>query len=123
MPKVFLVKDTGKDFSGLSQFGEVVKVYGERTSHFRVDEVQRLAETAARLGSPDDFVVPYGPGIMVAFFVHEWLRVHGRAQFLLFHGATNRYIERRCKLEAVSGSTEADGRDQCPSIQAVWNSS
>ena len=95
---VFIVNDSGHDFSGAEEFGELVYMTTGLVDKYHVTKMKRLFDRHIQASHPRDFILHTGPGVMSAIACSMFAARHGRLNLLLWRAESNgtdRYIYRK----------------------------
>jgi hypothetical protein len=100
VPSVFIVNDSGHDFSAARKYGELITLSRGKVNRYHITKMLR---TFADLNNsaPGDFLLPSGPMIMNCIACAMFAAKHGRLNLLLFRMAENGeqyYVVRRIKI-------------------------
>lgn len=106
MPKVYVVNDTGQDYSKAAEFGELVFLTRGKIDPFRPHAVQEeIARTIASFNAKEDYLLPCG-AVLANGFAFSWLAAwfasdeeeEVKVNLLLFDAKKLDYIARTVAL-------------------------
>ena len=107
--RVFIINDSGHNFSQALSYGTPVFVTQDRVPKFNLTEMLRTFKEAFSTSTPDDYILITGPLVMNvvagAYFAHK----HGHLNLLLYHAdreGNDRYISR--KIVFSNGDTHVE---------------
>jgi|TARA_Y100000401_G_C8322675_1_gene226363 hypothetical protein len=95
---VYIVNDSGHDFSSAEPFGELVFLTKGLVDRFNLTGMYRAFQSSIDESHPEDFILHSGPGVMSAVACSMFSAKHGRLNLLLWRGEENgkqRYVQRR----------------------------
>ncbi len=100
--KVFVISDSGHDFTDATRFGELVIMSKGLVSKFHVTAVRRLFEPFIDSSTESDFLLCSGPSLMTAIACSMFAARHGCLNLLLFHGTgeSHNYVQRRIRFDS-----------------------
>ena len=109
MSKVFIVSDSGHDFSDAKRFGELVVMSQGRVNKYQITGMRRLFAPFIDASSPNDYIVQSGPSIMNAVACAMFAARHKCLNLLLFYGTATdySYLQRRIRFD----HTEREGHE------------
>ena len=99
---VFIVNDSGHDFSSAEPFGKLVYLTKGLYDRYNVTGMYREFEPKLCGSSPEDFILHSGPGIMSAVACSIFSAKHSRLNLLIWRGEDNgkqRYVQRRLSFK------------------------
>lgn len=98
--KVYIVNDSGHDFSYASKYGTLTIITEGQINKFHITEMYRQMCTFLMSSSPDDFILCSGPNIMNAIACSIFASLHGRLNLLIWRAGDERdcYVLRHIKL-------------------------
>ncbi len=99
MSKVYIINDSGHDFTDAERFGETITLSYGKVSPFQTTEMMRKLVPALIDSSPDDFIVSSGPTIMFTVACCLFTMMHGRLNLLIYNG--RHYKPRKINFETV----------------------
>ena len=99
MSKVYIVNDSGLDFTHAEKFGELIIMTKDLVKRFDITSMIRIFNTAFKDASKEDYILQSGPTVMnmiaCALFAHKF----GRLNILLWKadnsGGEEYYISRK----------------------------
>jgi hypothetical protein len=94
--KVYILNQTGHDYSGLEYFGDVSFVYDiKKINVFRLTD--RIREINDRIENidPDDYIVMSGYSILNSVMVSKALIKNGIVNVLLYNAMSGEYVPRK----------------------------
>ena len=104
MPKVFIINDSGHDYSGALNFGELVVltqgIVGKLHVTYMYRSMCRLLDS-----EPDDYILMCGPSIMQAVACSIFAYKHGGLNLLIYKAGEegergqDKYMFRRLNLK------------------------
>ena len=99
MPKVFIINNSGHDFTEAKKFGELVSMTrGRIPDRYNVTEMLRSFAPFFADSSEDDFILHTGPGVMSAIACAAFAAKHKRVNLLIHRAEQNgndRYVHRK----------------------------
>jgi len=98
MAKVFIVNDSGHDYSAAEKFGELVPLSTGTVNKYHLTKMLRTFEPLMKDSSPDDYILQSGPSVMNCIACAYFASVHGQLNLLIFRLEGNgkqRYVVRR----------------------------
>ena len=81
---VYVVNDSGHDFSAATKFGRLVFLSRGVLSKFNLTAMKRLFDEHLQQSGPEDFILHSGPSVMNALACSIFVALHGRLNLLLF---------------------------------------
>ena len=102
MNKVYIVNDSGHDFSAAEGFGELVILSEGLIDRYNVTSMYRTFVPILAKSSPKDFILHSGPGIMSAIACSIFSARHDCLNLLIWRGEADgkeRYVQRRLKFK------------------------
>ena len=100
--KVYIVNNSGHDFSAAEPFGELVFLTEGLFDRYNVTGMYRAFSPLLASSSPEDFILHSGPGVMSAVACSIFAAKHGRLNLLIWRGeefGKQRYVQRRLSFE------------------------
>lgn len=100
-PAVFIVNNSGHDFSDAQRFGELVSMTRDTVNRFDITEMKRRFEQFISLSTPNDFILHTGPGVMSAIACAMFAAKHRCLNLLLWQpdeDGVDRYVCKRMIL-------------------------
>lgn len=95
MAKVFIVNDTGHDYSDAERFGELVVLSEGTVNKYSLTSMRRLLGPALADSDPEDYILHSGPSVMSSVASAIFAAKHGRLNLLLYHAERKgRYVAR-----------------------------
>jgi len=95
MRKIYPVVCYDKDQSRAQIFGELGDpIFGRSQSPFNVAAALAVAQNVAEQASIDDCILVEGQPMLCALAILGWLRVHAKANVLLYHSREQEYLLR-----------------------------
>jgi hypothetical protein len=98
MTRVFIINDSGHDFSDAARFGTLTVMTTGEIDRFNVMKMKRIFERHLLKSSPDDFILHTGPGVMSAVACACFAGRHQRLNLLLWraeYDGNDRYVHRK----------------------------
>jgi len=98
MPNVYVVNNSGHDFSSAKPFGKLIFMTEERINKFHITKMLRSFDKYLKDSSSEDFILISGPAIMNIMAACRFTHLHGRANLLIWRieeGGSDRYVVRR----------------------------
>ena len=82
--KVYVVANTGHDYSAAEQRGELTYLYDGKVNVFASDKLVKELEDKLSGSTPDDFMILSGNQLAAAIAFSIMMRVHGVVNILLY---------------------------------------
>ena len=107
MSTVYIVNDSGHNFSRAEEFGEIVMLTEGIIGKYQITGMYRTMEEQLKDSKPDDYILMCGPSVMQAVACSIFATKHGCLNLLLFKigGEGDRgndtYIFRRLNLSPL----------------------
>lgn len=107
MPNVFVVNDSGHDFSKAEEFGEIVMLTEGIIGKFQITSMFRIMEEHLKDSKSNDYIIMCGPSIMQSVACSIFAAKHGCLNLLLFKTGSegdrghDTYIFRRLNLSQL----------------------
>jgi hypothetical protein len=98
LSKVYIVNNSGHDFSPAEDFGELVIMSEGSVDKFQITAMLRQFGPFLDLSEQEDYIVPSGPSIMNAIACSYFAAMHGRLNLLIWrlaHNGHDRYVHRK----------------------------
>ena len=95
--KVYIVNDSGHDYSDAERFGELVVLSEGMVNKFSVTHMRRVLEQGLADSEPGDYILHSGPNVMNSVAAAIFAAKHGRINLLIFQTKANgngRYVSR-----------------------------
>lgn len=83
-PKVFVVANTGHDYSSAEQRGELVYLYDGKVNVFASDKLIRELQEKLKNSTPDDFLILSGNQLAASIAFHLMIQMHGLVNILIY---------------------------------------
>ena len=96
MPKVFIVSDSGHDFSSAEKFGELTPLSRGLVNRNNANHFHRIFSEGLANSSADDYLLLSGLSVMNSIACAVFTKLHSRLNLLLFNDGV--YLERRIIL-------------------------
>lgn len=107
MPKVFIVNNSGHDFSGAKNFGEVVFLSTGAIPRYNINQMYREFSNVLKHSKPDDFLLCTALTQMNMVAAAIFAHLHGRVNLLIHKN--NGYVQRSVELSnLLDGAGEGD---------------
>lgn len=106
MPKVFIVSDSGHDFSQAEKYGELVILSVGKIGKYQVTGMFREFEELLSASSPDDYILVSGPIVFNAIACSMFSYLHGCLNLLIW--GDDGYVHRRLVIERLKKKGEGD---------------
>lgn len=84
MRKVFIVNDSGHDFSAAEKFGELIVMSTGLLDKYNLTGMKRRFEPHILTSKPTDYILHTGPSVMSALACSMFTALHGRLNILLW---------------------------------------
>ena len=100
--KVYVVNNSGHDFSPAEPFGELVFLTEGLFDRYNVTGMYRAFAPLLAESQEDDFILHSGPGIMSAVACSIFSAKHQRLNLLIWRGEESgkqRYVQRRLSFK------------------------
>ena len=111
MDKVFIVNNSGHDYSDAKRFGELIIMSEGVIDKFNVTSMLRTFKKHLNTSTKNDFILQSGPSIMNAVACAEFATNHSCLNLLIWRyeqdGRSDRYTHHRLNL----GKVRKDDRD------------
>lgn len=98
MPNVYVINDSGHDYSGAGKFGKLVVISRGRVNKLHLTEMYRDFYDFLKDSTKRDFIVQSGPTIMCMVAVAMFAAMHGRINLLIWSELRQSYVVRRLKF-------------------------
>ena len=98
MPNVYVVNDSGHDFSAAEPYGDLIALSEGELDKYNVTGMKRIFDKKLQSSSPSDWLLHTGPGIMSAIACSIFAAMHGRLNLLIWRAeanGTDRYVSRK----------------------------
>lgn len=108
--RVYIVNDSGHDFRGAEQFGELVIMSDGEIQKFKLAQMRRKLAHHLDDSHPDDLIMHTGPNVMCSMACSIFAVKHGHLNLLLFRGTLRgkaRYEEQRINLKSEEKNGQA----------------
>lgn len=105
-PKVFVVSNTGHDFSSAEQRGDVVYMFDGKINVFASDQLCKDISTMLRDSSPDDYVIPSGNALAACVAFSTMMEKHGKVNTLIFSFKNSEYEVRTIRRNQLTVAEE-----------------
>lgn len=109
MPKVYVVSDSGHDYSKAWEHGEVVFLLESKVNVFAIGKLVRTVEEKLAGARPEDYLVLSGSSVGGCLAFHSLLERLGRVQLLIFSFRDQRYEVRTVSRELFMVAPERVG--------------
>jgi len=99
--RVFIVNDSGHDFSAAERYGDLVTMSEGPLDKFNLTAMRRVFDQFLQASNPGDFILHSGPGVMNALACSIFASLHGRLNLLLYRAdskAGDHYVARKLVL-------------------------
>lgn len=93
-PTVYIVSWQGQNVEQAKNFGRLKAITTGRIESFKLDRLSRLVHDALKDSQPGDWIVPTGHMILGILTAVEFIRLHNRVNFLIWHTLHQKYIPR-----------------------------
>ena len=104
MSKVFIISDSGHDFSEAEKYGELVVLSKGTIGKYQITGMFRAFEEDLSASSPEDCILISGPIVLNAIACSMFAYLHGRLNLLVWRmidESKGKYIYRRLVLERL----------------------
>ena len=104
--KVFIVNDSGHDFSLAKKYGELIIMSKGSIDRYNITGMNRVFGPHLSGSGPDDFILHPGPGVMSAVACSMFAAKHRRLNILLWRAeedGNDRYIHRKVVFNTNEG--------------------
>lgn len=111
MSKVYVINDSGHDYTPARPFGELVVLSEGTIDKFHLTQMLRAFESALPISSPEDYILISGPSIMNCVACAMFAAIHGCLNLLLFRmepGGRPRYVARRINFKTKESKDEQE---------------
>ena len=92
MPNVFIVSNSGHDFSDAKKYGNLMFLSEGAMDRYQVNNMLRQFKESMKISTPNDFILPCGLSVMNSIACATFVTLHGRLNLLLFK--KGKYVER-----------------------------
>lgn len=99
-PTVWIVQDTGHDFTPAEEHGTVEVINDRTINRFAVAKMLDLIETRLENAKPTDYILPTGLTILSCLACAYFARRFGRLNVLLYNTKTNTYTPKTIEFPA-----------------------
>ena len=99
MAQVYVPNKSFHDFSGATQFGELIFLTEGILPLHSVNTLYRTFDRELRESTPDDYLLVSGPAILNAIVASVLSMKHGSINFLLYDRKRNRYRHERISFQ------------------------
>ena len=99
--KIFVLNDSGHDFTPAEDFGELVVLSEGTISKYNLTEMLRMLSPITKDSAPDDFILQSGPAVMNGVACAAFAAKHGCLNLLIWKADRrngDHYVHRRLKL-------------------------
>jgi len=99
--KVFILNDSGHDFSPAKEFGELIVLSENTVQKYNLTEMLRLFSPIIEDSTPEDFILQSGPAIMNSVACAAFAAKHGMLNLLIWKADKRNgdyYVHRRLVL-------------------------
>jgi hypothetical protein len=108
-PRVYVPNRSFHDFSDANRFGELVYLTEGTQDRFKINDLYRRIGTKLEQAGPGDYLLISGPSTVNAIAASILAYKFGRINYLVYDGATARYVSRPIVLSQAeeTGNVEA----------------
>ena len=85
-PNVYIINDSGHDFSAAEHFGNLVRLSYGTVPKFETTEIIRKVLPVIARSAPDDFIIHSGPTVMFMLTCVLFALQHKKLNLLVFNG-------------------------------------
>lgn len=108
MPTVYVVNDSGHDFSSALDWGDEIKFMSEgRLNRYAINQMYRVFSEALADSEPDDYILATGLTQMNQVAAAIFARMHGTLNLLIYKDGG--YVERKLVLDKL---LDMEGEDE-----------
>ncbi len=83
-PRVYVVANTGHDYSSAEQRGELVYLYDGKVNVFASDKLVKELNEKLADSTPDDYLILSGNQLAASVAFHLMMHLHGIVNVLIF---------------------------------------
>ena len=109
MPKVYVVSNSGHDYSAAKQHGEVVFLFAGKVNVFAIGKLVQTVEEKLAEAKVEDYLVLSGNSVAGCLAFYSQLERLGRVQLLIFSFRDQRYEARTVTRELFTVAPERVG--------------
>jgi hypothetical protein len=102
MSSVYIINDSGHDYSDAERFGELIVMTSGLIDKFDITAMYRAFDIFLKDSKPDDFLLHSGPSIMAAVACAQFAAMHGRLNLLVWRyedGKKDRYLHHTLRFK------------------------
>ena len=107
MPKVFIINDSGHDYSPAEKFGELITMSEGYVDKYSVTAMYRLFKPFIDSSQKEDIILQSGPIVMNNIACAMFAAKHGCLNLLIWRALPNetpRYVLRKLNLSKEKGN-------------------
>lgn len=94
MQRVYIPNNSGHDFSGAEEYGELVFVTEGLLSKFQVNQMYRKVADKMQDSNPEDYILATGLTQINIICATAFAYLHGRINLLIYDVKENEYVSR-----------------------------
>lgn len=107
MAIIYVVNDSGHDFTPALKWGDEIKFLSEgRLNRYAINQMYRIFSDALSNSNPDDYILATGLTQMNMIAAAVFARMHGTINLLIYKN--NGYVERKLVLDKLLDMEEED---------------
>jgi len=100
MKKVFIVNDSGHDFSQAQEFGELKTLTKGSVAVFSTDRTTSFIKEELKRSSSDDYILLSGNSVLSIIAFNIMLDLHKKVNLLIYNFEIKKYIEREFTFDS-----------------------
>lgn len=107
-PVVFVVSDSGHDFSSAEQRGEIQYIFDGKVNVFASDQMCREIVDKLQGSTEDDYLVPSGNALAACVAFSTLMEKHGKVNALIYSFKHSVYEVRTVRSKQLVGEREEE---------------
>ena len=112
MPKVYVINNSGHDFSAAKSYGDVIYMTSGLINKFNVTKMVRIFGEYFKGSHENDYILHSGPSVMNAIASSLFTSMHGKLNLLIWKGdqdGMSSYVCERINFKDLNLLEEREG--------------
>lgn len=105
-PRVYVVADTGHDFSAAGEKGDLTFMFDGKINVFASDKLCQDIVEAVKDSSPDDYLIPSGNALAACVAFAALMERHGKVNTLIYSFKNEIYETRTVRKKQLTTAEE-----------------